>query len=292
MSKNYFEKFPVIEYKGQVGINILKRVDVLSKVKDYYSNFYTYTMNRDETVDELAFNYYDTPELDWMIYQVNDVIDPYYDVNIREENFDKFIAKKYGSKRNAIRKTVHYKNNWESDDRILSVNEYQNLIAERKKYWKPVFSSFGLAGYERDREDYIASTNMIVSFDLTAKPEADFVKGEVVVINSDASNYGQVAWYGSNDDGVYSIVLQHVVGTFGQTSNYVINGETSDATATVDHSTYAKLQDVIPIEEQAYFKPVSAYDYEVSLNDIKRELYLVDNTHVERLNKELEKLLK
>ena len=60
----YFSKFPLTQYKGKSAIDILKRVGVSTSVKNYLSAFYTHTMQRDETVDELAFNYYEDVNYD------------------------------------------------------------------------------------------------------------------------------------------------------------------------------------------------------------------------------------
>jgi hypothetical protein len=70
---------------------------MLDQTKTKGTVFYPYTIRDGERADAIAFDYYDNTDYTWLIYIVNNIIDPYYDWPLTETNFDKFISKKYES---------------------------------------------------------------------------------------------------------------------------------------------------------------------------------------------------
>lgn len=289
MSKrnSYFAKFPLTEYDGNIAINLLKRVDINSNVRRFYTSFYPHTVNRGEKIDHISFNYYDDVDFDWIIYHANDIIDPYYDVNFNEDDFENYIERKYESKRNSLRKVIHYKNNWQGDDSILSKEGYNALLASQKKYWKPILNAFGVVGYDRSKEDYIASTNKIESIYFSVENSEQFTKGENIVRDDDSSSIAEITWSDTN-----SCVIQHIRGEFSGNTNYTVTGESSGVTATINAESHSVLLNVISPEEQVYFSPVYAYDYESDKNEENRNIYLVDAQYSTKLNAQLEKILR
>lgn len=109
MSSLYFSKFPKIEYNGNTIKNITLRAKVLENFKRVATNFYPYTIEDGQTADSLAYDYYDDPNYVWVIYLVNDIIDPYYDWPLSTVNFEKYIIKKYGSIAAAKSQVAYYK---------------------------------------------------------------------------------------------------------------------------------------------------------------------------------------
>lgn len=282
----YFEKFPFVEYKGTPAVDITKRVAFNSRVKNFVTAFYTYTLRYDDRIENLAFNYYDDVDFDWIIYHANDIVDPYYQVPLDYDSFEEYIKDKYESERNAKRKTIHYKNNYEGDDSVLSTSAYEALTGSRKKYWQPVLSVVGIAGYERTQENYIASTNKIISFDIT-NLNGDFKEGEVIESTSNNLVFAEITSYTNT-----SIIAQHIRGDFSGNTNFTIRGDESNANATVVVSTTKTLIDVIPVDEQVYYSPVSCFDFEEQSNEKRREIYLVDESYTPKLNKQLRDILK
>jgi hypothetical protein len=285
-STQYFRKFPITVYRGQQAVNILRRVDFNSNIKNFLTAFYAHTMESDDKIENISFDYYDDVDLDWVLYHVNDIIDPHYDVPLSYNTFDNFIVKKYDSLRRAQREIIHYKNNYESDDSIISTGAYQSLNANIKKYYKAVMSYVGVAGYERAPIDFVFSTNFILSADIT-NIQGQFIKNEVITKNNDSTNIAQVAWI--SDTGIN---LQHVRGGFFSESNYAIKGERSGATATVIAASVKKIVDVIPEEEVSFYKPISLYENEEKKNESKRDIYLVDSSYITRINKQLTDIMK
>ena len=281
----YFEKFPLTEYDGKPALNILKRVAFNENVRNFITAFYTHTIPANEKIENIAYNYYDDVDFDWLIYHANDIVDPYFQTALTYDDFDNFIISKYGSLRNSKRKTIHYKNNYENDQQILSSSAYDSLQSGQKKYYQPVLSQTGIAGYERAEVDFIASTNKIESFDLVT--EGEFIDNEVIVRDDDDSSFAEISWSNTS-----SLVIRHVRGDFSGNTNYTITGEESGVTATVNAESYTLLNEVIPTAEQSFYSPVSFYEYEEEENEERREIYLVQSDYKEKLNDQLKELMK
>jgi len=323
----YFKKFPFVNYGGETGINILKRVDINTNVRKFYSSFYTYTMNRDDRIEDLAYNYYQDVDLDWIIYHANDVIDPYYDVSLTTEKFRLFIKKKYGSEQVARNRIIHYATNWRTDDTILSRSAYEALggnfnpisgqnytndgsnpdkIGNRKKYWKEIRNATGILGYSRNDEDIIVTTNRIETYDFTVT-SGTFKRGERIVQQSDGSQ--QATFENITSDG--KIIIDDIDGAFCSNIDINITGLESGAIGTIKafnedagDETILELsqtlvieggpviQNVIPSIEQIYYRPVSYYDYEFEQNLRKGDLYMVDESYKNDLNQQLTDILR
>lgn len=301
-NNRYFQKFNLTDYNGQTAINLLKRVSFDDKVKNFVTNFYAYTLNRGDRIDTVAFDYYDDVDFDWLIYHINDIIDPHYDVALGDFEFENYIKKKYGNERNAKRKIVYYQNNWSSDDSIISSAAYQALsgdfnpsgdttgdfpddIANRKKYWTAMRNAIGVIGYKRKEDNTIYSTNRIESIDFTTAISTPLQTGEIIV--RDDSTRATVSWSNTT-----SCVYQNVFGDFTSASDYAVTSETTNQTVTFDASTHTVLRRVIPVSEEVYFKAVTAYDREVEINESKRDIYLADKLNKESINQQLNDLLR
>lgn len=280
----YFRKFPITVYRGIPALNLLRRVDFNSNVKNFYTAFYAHTVDAGERIETLAHDYYGDVDYDWLIYHANDIIDPYYGVPLEYDDFEKTVIKKYGSIERAKKRTAVYKTNYEGDIQIISVDVYNNLPGNKKKYWDPVFTALTLTGYERKSEDIYISTNRIISFSLVNEITTLFTNDETVTADN-----GATATVSSCTNNY--ITLQHVSGDWNTTSNLTVTGDDSGVSAVFNHATYTLLQHVIPETEQIYFSKYSYYDLESDVNEQKREISLVDTGYAVTLNDQLDKLM-
>lgn len=278
----YFSKFPVTLYKGTPSIDILKRTGFNESIREFINVFYTYTIPEGDRIDSIAHDYYDDVNYDWLIYQSNDIVDPYYQAPLKSSEFESYIQKKYGSVREAVRKVALYRNNFEGDDSVLSIAAYDALPGAVKKYWRPVVNALGSIGYERSTEDFSATTNQIISLQLEENDES-FDVGEIVEKTTDANSFAEVVYA---DD--TNVILQHIRGSFEAGDN--IRGETSKVTKQIQDELF--VQDVIPEVERVYYSPVSFYDLELERNEKSSEIYLVEKSQLQKIEKQLTNLLK
>lgn len=282
----YFKKFPITIYNDTPSLNITRRVDFNSNIRNFYSAFYSFNITSGERIETIAHDYYGDVDLDWLIYQTNDIIDPYHDVALNYEDFERTIIKKYGSLRLAQLKTFCYRNNYRGDPSIISVGAYNNLTGDRKKYWKPQVGAFGVTGYERNEDEMYASTNRIISFSFTATANTPFTTGEIVKDTQDRFSATVASCNTSY------VTLQHIEGGWNPISDFDVVGDESNVTITFNAESYKLIQDVIPANEQIYFSKYSYYDYEEEQNEARRDIYLIKDSYVEVINEQLDELMK
>lgn len=270
----YFDRFPVVDYDGTIAKNILARVDFTDQTKkDIYSTFQFTLEEGFERPDLLSYNYYGSSQFDWMIYLTNNIVDPYYDYYKSTPDFKSYIDTKYGSPSNARLVTKFYRNNWHTDERLITPAQYEALQADEtvnlRKYWKPKLANTGaILGYERIKEDWIVSTNKIVLLTLSVSPSA-FVVGDKV----SQTSTGAIATVDFVDADAKTLTVKHVSGTFVANTSEGIN-------------TVTLLNQNISDEEASYWYAVNAYDDEQETNELKRNIYVLKRSYLAEVEKQ------
>ena len=113
---NYFISIPSISYdiwgteprNYQSVTNIMKRVKFKPEVLEDISEYYPYIVNDGERPDIISFNQYETVAFAYLITLINDVQDPIFDWPLSTQQFEQFIANKYGSLDSAMTTTKNY----------------------------------------------------------------------------------------------------------------------------------------------------------------------------------------
>lgn len=279
---NYFLNFPIINYEGFAATNISLRPIIRQVFKENYSIFYNYTIPQGHRADKVAFDLYGASEYVWIIYLFNDIIDPYYDWPLSEENFRAKLIEKYGTVEEAVKKIVRFRSNWYNDSTKIDTATYEALAASQKKFWKPnILPGNRVFEYQRKDTDIERTTNQILTFNITlANSEVVFDASDYV--NQGANNRAQVSFSNSS-----VLVLNHIVGGFSNSTNIV--GSVSGANATIISSI--NTQNVISTEETSYFSPVTAYDDELEKNVQRSIIKLVRPEYVSILETKLKEAL-
>jgi len=274
--EHYFLNFPVLNYEGYVSTNILARPYIRQVFKDNYELFYQYKVPQGHRPDKVAYDLYGKSEYLWVIYLFNDIIDPFYDWVLSEDDFNEMIKEKYGTIENSQRFIMHYRNNWYTDDSKLDSSGYNALPKDLKVYWRPRIVGTNIVEYERKPLDKIKNTNQILTMNVSfSNASVTFTTGEYA---NQGTNGSQVAFSNSS-----TLVLKHIVGSFSNTSSIV--GATSNATVTVTSSIVT--QNVISTEETSYFSPVYAYDFEQENNENRSRINLVKPEYVPYIEEKL-----
>ena len=90
-----FNYYPYIKYNEQRATLILSKAEIITAYLSDYRKFFVYTIKNGERPDIIAYNEYDDSTLDWVIYLINTVFDPYKDWPLSEDQFKKYIENKY-----------------------------------------------------------------------------------------------------------------------------------------------------------------------------------------------------
>lgn len=273
----YFNFFPTTSYANNIVTNVIAKVKFDQSVQENLAIFYPYTIIQGERADQIAARVYDDPTLDWIIYLSNDITDPYYDWPLSQEQFNQYIIAKYGSISKA-EEIAFYRNNYASDDTMLSPSSYNSLSTTVKKYYSPIIGfNDQVVSYQRKPLDTVLDTNVIIS--LTVSSNSGFVVGEKITQNS---NSGYITYVGTN-----TLIINKVTGSF---SNSTITGFTSKSTTTVTNSN--TLNQSIPISEVSFYSPVTYLTYEEEVNESKYNIRILDRSYIGKIQKDMRELFR
>ena len=169
MSK-YFSLLPTVQYNisnDQDNDNFIDATDIFVRqklteaVKENAVVYYPYTVQDKERPDILAFNYYGDVKYTWLIFFANDIVDPYYEWPMDQNQFDSYIINKYNSI--AESKT--------------SIHEYRKIIRENKldqqKYTITV---------DKDTYDSLSPTSREIIYSFDYEVELNEQKREIQLI--------------------------------------------------------------------------------------------------------------
>lgn len=307
MTQRYFAKFPIITYNNQAAVNITERV----VIRDFPSNnaylYYPYDLQNDERPDQVADRFLNDQYMSWIVYMSNGVTDPYYDWFIRDDAFNSYLLKKYGNLDYITAKVAYYRNNWYTDQNIITTTEYNSLpdipkysangslyFDTAKRYYEVVLTGNNITGYKRKRIDDILSTNKIVRYAITGN--STFIDNEIVHVNlgyantstntfvSTVTGSGQVL--NSNSS---TVTIQHTSGyvdsviggfIFKTTSSYIYGNESQSNCAI---TSYSSLANNIVDAEQIYWSPVTIFEDEFEKNNKNKTIRLLDPARAETI---------
>lgn len=279
MTQKYFDNLPLIYYNNKLVRDITRRVKLIDDTRNIPHVFYPYDVEHELRSDTIAEYYYGDSQLDWLLYAANGVVDPYYGWYLNENQLQKLMIEKYGSLENAIKKIKVYRNNWATDDTEISVSYYENTLAQiLKKYYSPLWSQVGtkIMGYKRKQEDVTTNTNRIIDFNISANNNSiSLANGELIDIKAAG---GSSATIGTGEIITANSTIVRIHNVSGETTANTANlklivGEQTQGNVTVNNSVIVK--ENITLVEQAYWSPVSFYQYEQEQNELRKNLLVV-----------------
>jgi hypothetical protein len=283
---NLFNQFEIISYKGVPVRNLFTRVAFADIVKKTGAVYYPYVVTDGERPDSIAYNYYEDARYAWLVYMSNDILDPYYDWPLNQEEFKSYITTKYSTRERAMETILYWKDNWQTDDTVKTPGGYEALPSNHKKYFSPT-TGFGnsIVSYVRTPTSKVVETNKTIL--IAVSSSNGFQVGDLVkqYTNGVLSGVAQIKYTSTT-----SIVVNNIRGAIAATSGSVGN-LVLDSGASTSVSTVTIINTAIPDDEVVYWSPVSAFEYEDALNNSKRSIRLIDKAYVDQIEKELDSLV-
>ena len=291
----YFDKFPIISYKGNPVRNILARTKLSDATKEDRLNFVTQKLQDSLRADLISERYYENPYYDWMIYYSNDVTDPYYDMVLSEENLVAFIQKKYGSLSRARDLILFYRNNWYSTDATATIttSAYEALPLSYKKYYTADINYYNnVVGYKRKPIDWTLSTNKLRT--LTVDITDYSIIGDIYVQYDSLGDLVAQAQLVSFNAETSTMTFKNIIGEFvNTTGNYLVskyvNTEYQYFVSAVNNPSTS---DNIPDSELVFWESVSAYDYETEKNEELRNIQILRRSQKLKLEQQFNEILR
>jgi len=275
MTEKYFEKFPLIQYANTIAVDITRSVKILDSVYNNPHLYYLYDIKQGERPDNIADRYYQDQYSDWILHLSNKIIDPYYQWYLQSEDFNAFVAKKYGSVQLSQIKYKFYRNNWYENQDPIAVSTFNALTASAKQYYEPDYGTNTLSitplQYKRRKVDWIVDTNYLVKY--TVANGTTFATDNLVNITytGGAIGSGQVA--ASNSTAVILRCMNNIqlIGT-----GTLNNKETGTNTVFTEQTFVANN---IPADEASFWSPVSYFDYEDEINENNKSIRVMNKSY-------------
>lgn len=153
--KGYFNNIPSIEYGSKVARNLLARPIIKTKILANPTLIYDYTIQDGQRPDQIADAYYGNVNFVWLVFLVNNIVDPYYDWPLTSNQFKEFITDKYGSVEDSKNTTsttniVHYKHNTKGT--IISKDSYDSGTYTWSKLYGQTGNYTAVRQYEYELE--------------------------------------------------------------------------------------------------------------------------------------------
>ena len=99
----YFSKFPLIPYQIstqdslKLVPDILRRIKIRESLRAGSTLFDRYDVKENENPEDVAFKWFGSANLHWVILITNNVLDRYYDWPLNQVEFAEFLKDKYGA---------------------------------------------------------------------------------------------------------------------------------------------------------------------------------------------------
>jgi hypothetical protein len=146
-----FTGFPSVNYsfKKNSNFELLTDISLRFKIRDAVKNrfvvHYDYLVQDEDRPDTIADRFFGDPRLDWIIFLSNDIIDPYYDWPLNNDNFNSYMVSLYGSVSTAQTTVYEYRQILNDQsvtfDNIIvpkrtivvDLNTYNSLVASQRE---------------------------------------------------------------------------------------------------------------------------------------------------------------
>jgi hypothetical protein len=164
MAKGLFKNLPIIEYEGKLARNLMVSTKIVKDAFNEPNAFFRYTINDNESPEEVAFIFYGSIFFTWLVLYSNDILDVYNEWPKTYRQMTDFYVQKYGSVPEAKEQILHYKNskynftiNPDTYTRFANTDFVDATIQVDREGWYPV-TAFD---YHEERNDNLRNIKLI-----------------------------------------------------------------------------------------------------------------------------------
>lgn len=258
----FFDKFPRIPYNNNKGglsnyqiiTNITFRMQFIRGVLENTAAYYYYSIRDGDTPEILAEKVYGNPEAYWILLYANNIYDPNYDWPLAPKPFFNYLVNKY---RNQAAYYLNVSANTITDQQVLA-------------YTQDMTNANSVHHYEKQITRTIVEDNTVLQINL----EVD--KTNVVsTINS-------------------SMAIANTSSSGGRGSWEYYTGFGGDARALELGTSYEVFDNVAgkTVTQETKGVAVTYYDYELQLNENKRNIKVIKAAYYDQIMAEFKDLTK
>jgi hypothetical protein len=263
MSK-YFTHFPKINYLNRIVTDITSRVKIIEDLQSDPYAFLPYTIKGDDRPEDIAYYYYGDQNKVWLIYLANQIIDPYTQWPLSNENFEKSMLKKYNKgSQDFVSSNVNTSTN------SIFLPNHKLLTSDPVIYT----ALSAITGLVTDTNYYVIRVDE--SNIKLASNAANSLSGVAISLTGVGGNSQKLTFNANNwllNDAIRSNIkhFTHI-----------------DKTISISPDTYFLDQSIVTSQ----WTKVKYYDYEIRLNDDRRTIWLVNSNYADQLQSDLEKVM-
>jgi len=255
---NYFKYFPTIVYDDQQVTDITRRVKINDTLMNDPYLFLPYTINNDDRPEDVAYYYYGDVNKVWLVYLANNIVDPYTQWVLKNDDFEKTIRKKYELSATAI----------------SIVDSVITATGHGFKTTDPVVFTGSISGLTSGNRYYVI------------RIDNDTFKLASTIANARNNVSITLSNVGTGDQKFDRYVDEFLTSTNIDT-NIIHCVNDADQETLITYDTYLLSPDIV----QAEWTVVRAYEYEVEQNENRRVIWLVNKDYASRVEADLLKVL-
>ena len=289
MSKPYFRYVPNFEYVSRTESsnsisdyttvkNLFKRAILRTDIFENLTYFDKYTIIGDERPDNVANKVYGNSNLDWLVLLANNIIDINSEWPSPQSTFDEIMLEKYGSYENLYGGVHHYISR-EVKNSIGTVIFPAGIVIG-SNYPSITYYDSGInynlniqsATYSNSDSDITIVTQVPHRFELRS--------GQITISGISSPNY----------NGIYSIKSITNTNTFKVSAKTPAPNVSNAALGPQAQIIIAGLEVTVPSIQ--FTSEVSNYDYEIQMENDKRNIYVLKQRYLNVVFNDLDKTMK
>lgn len=260
---NYFKVFPKTVYDNRLVTDITRKAKIMELLATDPYAILPYTVKEDERPEDVAYYYYGDQDKVWLVYLANNIIDPYSQWPMNDDNLYQTLLKKYASS------TMSF-----SSSNVNVTNNTITLSMHKLSNTDPVIYTKGLASTLP-----LSSSNTYYVI---------FVDQNTIKLASSAANAiaGTALDLTTAGDGTIERNVPVYLTSTAITSNvsYAYHVNNSDLKINLDTYLYGGVN----IND---WNVVRVYDYEIEKNEDWRHIYLINKNYAMQLQNDLKKVI-
>lgn len=280
-----FSKFPKIYYNNKEILDLSIAIVIPERIKNNKDLFFWYEIPEGEKPDGVAFDFYGNSNYEFIIYLMNDMVDPHWDWPMDQNMLYDYCVKKYGTAEEPTDAELYPAGMYTVKHWVDSVGTiHESAVADD-----------GGTIYVVVQKDQIDGSNLVFSTDgaLTFTSEMPIIRSgrtyKFTYSNPDGATY---TWSSGEDlrftsDGS----IEYTSGITRTGASTAGNYFTFVVPVTVPDVLYFYNGTVIYTEDSQFVAgAVSFYEYEEQKNDAKRKIKMLHPELLRNMDKEIERL--
>jgi len=112
----YFKYFENVKYNGVDTVNIMN--SVLARYKPFKGSslYYYYTLLDGEKAEDVSYKVYGYSKFTWILFAINNIVDPYHDWMLGSQELESFMESKYGDQLYGVHHFINVDNGGKRED--------------------------------------------------------------------------------------------------------------------------------------------------------------------------------